>query len=1131
MVFRIVYLFSVFVFFNVSAQNPQRIETMLQQGHSAYVTAYDFSPDGTLLVSGSWDNSILLWSVQSGKQIRMFNRHTGPVRSLMFSSDGKNILSSSSDNTARIFETETGKQILEVKMTKNELQQAYFSPDNDQIILLDNRDGMYVHNAENGKLMVRAEKNHSAYYLSSVMHPKNGSIITTSDYRSAQAISVKTGDTLLRLPFEKSYAMAYSKNGKYIALGSSKLFAGVFDAVSGRQLYELVPDPEQQCDGCNTVVEFSNNSRWIITKTAKSEAVLWDLSNGKKVKTFCAKEERPTHIRFSPDDQFALFAFDEEIEVYDVKSGQLRMKKAGRKLSGVEFRFAPDSKSIAVPSEENGIEIWDATTGQKRKTLEGFLNRRRDDGLRFDYSYWRDKAILKYITFKRSIALSPDNRFIAFGNIDSTAMIMDVESGKIIHYLKGHHSVVYALDYSPDGKFLATAGGDRVIRIWNAKTGILFKELKGHRELIFDVKFNSDGSRILSGSWDATLRNWDLVTGESEHIDLGNVSPYTVGFTPNDLYFLTGDLGKGLHFWEADAGQQFRSLVGHTEVLSSFDFSADGKYLFTASWDGKVKMWDILTGMLIAKMEKHAGQVYALACDPKNRFIASGGADQDIIIWEASTNKILARLKGHNTSVCSMRFSSKGDKLFSGSVDGTIKVWDMSTMKEQYSRVQINRTEWLATAPGGQFDGSSGALQMVNYVSGTQVVPVGALFGKYYTPGLISRITAGESFGVHASDINRQIALSPLIELLADGNEKRSASNRFDSVFQWRKNSFPLSVRIDARGQVLEEILIYNNGKLVMREPFSETIVFRGGEKDIRHFNVPLYDGINELTAVVINSARTESAPAVLQVRYDGKAAKTDLFIFTIGINNYKNPQYELKYAVNDAQAFSSAIRQGADSLFSTIQEYSLNNEQADRNGILSVMEEIKSKAGPEDVFLFYYAGHGVMSMEKNPTEQDFFIVTHDLTNLYDQSDVLRRKAISATELMKFSKEVSALKQLFILDACHSGGALNALATRGDGREKALAQLARSTGTFFLTASQDAQFANEAGNLKHGLFTYSLLEILGGKVADADKRITVNEIKTYVEERVPELAEELRGTPQYPTSYSFGQDFPIIILR
>ena len=125
-----------------------------------------------------------------------------------------------------------------------------------------------------------------------------------------------------------------------------------------------------------------------------------------------------------------------------------------------------------------------------------------------------------------------------------------------------------------------------------------------------------------------------------------------------------------------------------------------------------------------------------------------------------------------------------------------------------------------------------------------------------------------------------------------------------------------------------------------------------------------------------------------------------------------------------------------------------------------------------------------------------------------------------------------AEKQLFLLDACHSGGAVESFATRGDSREKTLAQLARSTGTFFITAAQDVEYANEVGNLQHGLFTYALLEVLNGQFGNnGDDKITISELKIYVEERVPELSEEHHGSPQYPTGYSFGQDFPIVILK
>lgn len=235
-----------------------------------------------------------------------------------------------------------------------------------------------------------------------------------------------------------------------------------------------------------------------------------------------------------------------------------------------------------------------------------------------------------------------------------------------------------------------------------------------------------------------------------------------------------------------------------------------------------------------------------------------------------------------------------------------------------------------------------------------------------------------------------------------------------------------------------------------------------------------------------------------------------------------------MKYAVPDAKAFAKAIKRGGDTLFSNVKHFEVLNKDGSKDGIQAAFDHIRQEIGPEDVFVFYYAGHGVMSSGENP---EFYLVCHDVTNLYGDDEMLKSKAYSAKQMLDNSVEVLASKQLFVLDACHSGGDLNSLAQRGGGREKALAQLARSSGTYFLTASQDAQFANEAGDLNHGLFTYALLEILSGKGDNGDKKITVTEIKSHAEDRVPELSQEFHGSTQYPTSYSFGQDFPLVIVK
>ncbi|MFN3876233.1 MAG: hypothetical protein ACK4L7_10030 [Flavobacteriales bacterium] len=102
---------------------------------------------------------------------------------------------------------------------------------------------------------------------------------------------------------------------------------------------------------------------------------------------------------------------------------------------------------------------------------------------------------------------------------------------------------------------------------------------------------------------------------------------------------------------------------------------------------------------------------------------------------------------------------------------------------------------------------------------------------------------------------------------------------------------------------------------------------------------------------------------------------------------------------------------------------------------------------------------------------------------------------------------------------------------RGAAEERAIAQLARATGTHWLTASGSEQFASEFAQLKHGTFTCALLDALGGKADNGDDRITVKEIDAYLQLVVPELTAKYKGTPQYAASFGFGNDSPVGLRR
>ena len=80
-------------------------------GHTWQVSSVAFSPDGTQLVSASWDETVRLWDVVTGSEVRRFTGHTDRVNSVVFSPDGTHLVSGSYDGTVRVWDVATGDEI------------------------------------------------------------------------------------------------------------------------------------------------------------------------------------------------------------------------------------------------------------------------------------------------------------------------------------------------------------------------------------------------------------------------------------------------------------------------------------------------------------------------------------------------------------------------------------------------------------------------------------------------------------------------------------------------------------------------------------------------------------------------------------------------------------------------------------------------------------------------------------------------------------------------------------------------------------------------------------------------------------------------------------------------------------
>jgi energy-coupling factor transporter ATP-binding protein EcfA2 len=91
-----------------AARNGVRSERYTLEGHHSTVNSVNFSPDGKTLVSGSGDNTIKLWNVETGKEIRTLKGHDNLVNSVSFSPDGKTLASGSVDKTIKLWNGSNG---------------------------------------------------------------------------------------------------------------------------------------------------------------------------------------------------------------------------------------------------------------------------------------------------------------------------------------------------------------------------------------------------------------------------------------------------------------------------------------------------------------------------------------------------------------------------------------------------------------------------------------------------------------------------------------------------------------------------------------------------------------------------------------------------------------------------------------------------------------------------------------------------------------------------------------------------------------------------------------------------------------------------------------------------------------
>ena len=203
-------------------------------GHSDYVVAVSFSPDGKRLASGSYDSTIILWETASGNLIRKFEPGVGKVYAVAFSPDGKVLASSHTDGDIKLWDVESGRLLQSLKADTYAVYLLAFTPD--------------------GALLA----GQSAFTINL------WEVATGKVARSLKGIST---------PISFS-AMAMSPGGKQIVSGDNDGSVRIWDVAEGRQLQEL----EAHITPVRAVA-FSPDGEMLASASGDKTVKLWSLGS------------------------------------------------------------------------------------------------------------------------------------------------------------------------------------------------------------------------------------------------------------------------------------------------------------------------------------------------------------------------------------------------------------------------------------------------------------------------------------------------------------------------------------------------------------------------------------------------------------------------------------------------------------------------------------------------------------------------------------------------------------------------------------------------------------------------------------------------------------------------------------
>ncbi|MEW5871120.1 MAG: CARDB domain-containing protein [Chloroflexota bacterium] len=297
------------------------------EGHSAEVWSVAFSPDGSLLASGSVDDTLRLWRVAQADLLRTMRGHPFPILALDFSPNGALLATGSTDGMLRIWRVSDGRLLQALEGHAGWITSLAFSPS-----------GSYLASCAQD-FTVRLWRSYGSGDADDL----------SSDWRPYQTIDEGMSGI---------HQVIFSPDGKSIAWGEENGTIRL-RSLGGDWLHVL-----KNTSLAATSAAFSPNGLWLVAGYADGSMRVWQSSDGALLQVLKSHTEAIRDLAFSPDGSWLVSGSqDNTLRLWRVQAKVLEapvLIYAGHSAAVNSVDFSPKGDLIVSASDDHTLRLWQA---------------------------------------------------------------------------------------------------------------------------------------------------------------------------------------------------------------------------------------------------------------------------------------------------------------------------------------------------------------------------------------------------------------------------------------------------------------------------------------------------------------------------------------------------------------------------------------------------------------------------------------------------------------------------------------------------------------------------------------------------------------------------------------------------